>query len=129
MANDLADFFNNLVNGPSCTKCHGRLDIEDEYCRSCGTRNPQWNTLHRDKCPGCLFRLEDASDKYCRLCGASVVEGTYSPMQSEWEYGSFDFPPVERKHICYQCGFTYYSGHHHDNYRFRPRCGGHAPAL
>ena len=132
MSDGFKRFIEQLKIEHTCPNCQGYLDDGDEFCKKCGARNPQWNTLHKDKCPKCLFMLTEPSDKYCRLCGAYVVEGTYNPMISEWAYGTFgpvDFPTVEKKHICYRCGFTYYTSQLHDEYRFCPQCGGRAPAL
>lgn len=127
MSKSAADFFRQ-VRDPNCPKCQGVLPDEDEFCKTCGARNPRWNTLHKDKCPNCLFYLADPTDKYCRLCGTFVGEGTYNPIVVDWEYGPLEYPPVDRKHICYQCGYTWYS-YLHDQYRFCPKCGGRAPAL
>lgn len=131
MNNDFKRFIEDLEKEYTCSNCQGFIDDGDEFCKKCGTHNPQWNTLHKDKCPKCLFLLTDPSDRYCRLCGASVVEGTHNPMIIDWSYGptGYDFPPVEKKHICYSCGFTYYTWQRHDSYKFCPKCGGRAPAL
>ena len=77
--------------------------------------------------------LTDPTDKYCRLCGAYVEDGTYNPIISEWAYGIFGPPPIgfqpKRKHICYRCGFIFFTETLHDIYKFCPKCGGQAPTL
>ena len=133
MTDSFTNFIEQLKKEHTCSNCKGFIDIGDEFCKVCGKRNPQWNTLHKDKCPKCLFMLTDSTDKYCRLCGAYVEDGTYNPIISEWAYGIFGPPPIgfqpKRKHICYRCGFTFFTETLHDIYKFCPKCGGQAPTL
>ena len=124
---DLSKFKDMMVYNIKCPRC-GKLNrLEDEFCQ-CGERNPEWNEWHTDKCcnPECLFPLAEPTDKYCRYCGTQAT-GTYNPIVSAWEYGPLDDEPVNRKHICYQCAYTWWSFDEHEQYYHK--CGGKAPAL
>jgi len=82
------------------------------------------NRLSKDyegRCGNCHEPLGD--DAYCRYCGTKAGEGSYKPYEDVIMciYGP---PPVERKHICNACGYTWSSCAMIDKEKYCPKCGG-----
>ncbi|MBR6955173.1 MAG: hypothetical protein IKH77_09110 [Clostridia bacterium] len=65
-------------------------------------------------------------DRYCRLCGAPMGNPKIVPdAPMECIYGP---RPIDRRHVCARCGFTWTTLEMLDREQFCPKCGGKAPA-
>ena len=71
-------------------------------------------------CGSCREVIGD--DKYCRYCGAEASDVKYEPADDviRCVYGP---PPVERKHTCTGCGYTWSTMLMIDSERYCPECG------
>ena len=65
-------------------------------------------------------------DRYCRYCGAPLGKGEYIEEDFSCIYGP---PPVERKHTCKKCGFSWTTCLMIDDENWCPKCGASAPAI
>ncbi|MBO7473174.1 MAG: zinc ribbon domain-containing protein [Ruminococcus sp.] len=72
-------------------------------------------------CGNCREIIED--DNFCRYCGAKIIKNEYAPEKDMISiiYGP---PPVERKHICSNCGYTWKKWAMIDKEQYCPKCGG-----
>lgn len=63
------------------------------------------------------------SYRYCRYCGAKAKAAEYVPYEETIQlvYGP---PPIERKHTCSVCGYSWKKCLMVDRERFCPKCGG-----
>lgn len=59
-------------------------------------------------------------DKYCRHCGAPLDQPGYIVKEFYTIYGP---RPIERKHICTACGYTWKTCLMVDNENYCPKCG------
>lgn len=109
----------------SCLYCGKPIHYKDEYCPSCGRANEGWRETSLAQCGHCHAYLKP-DDKYCRQCGTKVGDGAYEPYQDLMEtiYGP---PPIERRHICQNCGNTWTVCAMIDSEKYCPKCGGSAP--
>ena len=74
-------------------------------------------------CPNCRNPWREG-DKYCRYCGSPMTAPSYIEFEMTCIYGP---PPVERKHVCQSCGYTWTTCAMLDRERRCPKCGGDAP--
>ena len=85
------------------------------------------STDYEGRCGNChkLFR---EGDLYCRYCGTKAGEGKYEPYDDivQCVYGP---PPVERKHTCGKCGYSWTSRAMIDKEHYCPKCGGNVTAV
>ena len=59
-------------------------------------------------------------DKYCRYCGAPKDKPDYINISMGCIYGPM---PIDRKHACKKCGYTWTTCLMIDNENFCPECG------
>ena len=109
-----------------CRRCGAEVHFKDERCPECGAKNDCWVAPDHTQCGNCHAHL-DEGDRYCRKCGTKVGDGAFEPYQQiiQCIYGPM---PVERTHICEQCGYTWTTCQMIDRDEFCPKCGGKAPA-
>lgn len=110
----------------TCASCGKPLSPNDPQCPACGALNEGggWVKPGASQCGNCHAGL-GADDKYCRICGTKRGEGAYAPYQNLMQciYGP---PPVNRKHTCPQCGFSWTTCVMIDRQEFCPQCGSRA---
>ena len=104
-----------------CLRCGESIRYKDQFCRHCGAENRWWTQSGPDRCGNCHEKLE-SGDKYCRYCGTKVGDGAYAPFQDLMEvlYGPM---PVERKHSCEKCGYSWTTCLMVDDEKYCPQCG------
>ena len=78
---------------------------------------------YKNRCGNCHEEFDDKSDAYCRYCGTKRGEGDFLPYENfnGCVYGP---PPVERVHICGECGFSWTTERMVDLSAYCPKCGG-----
>lgn len=79
---------------------------------------------YEDRCGNCHEPLRQ-NDKFCRYCGTRRGDGAFAPYKNVMEciYGP---PPVERRHVCGNCGYSWTTMLMIDDQKYCPRCGGNA---
>lgn len=109
-----------------CANCWQEIDYQDEYCCYCGRKNTEWITEYEENQCGNCHAYMAPEDKYCRICGTKAGEGAFAPYQNLMEciYGP---RPVERTHVCKQCGHKWTTCRMLDRENYCPKCGGYAP--
>ena len=75
-------------------------------------------------CANCHKSYADGF-RYCPYCGAPLGKPVYIEEVFACIYGP---EPMERRHTCGKCGFTWKTCEMVDSQRFCPKCGGDAPA-
>lgn len=110
--------------GLRCEICGCPIIESDRFCPSCGRNVNGWIIPTKDQCGNCHAELN--GDKYCRICGTKAGEGAYEPYQDLMEciYGPM---PVNRKHVCTNCGYSWTTCFMVDDQKYCPKCGGSAP--
>ena len=110
-----------------CFYCRENIRFGEETCRWCGRKNDKWIAPDYSCCGNCNARLAP-EDRYCRICGTKAGEGTFDPIEEIMQciYGP---EPVERKHVCQKCGYTWTTCAMVDRENYCPKCGGPAPYL
>ena len=77
---------------------------------------------YEGRCGNChaLFDSDDA--KFCVYCGTKRGKGKFLPYENVTScvYGP---PPMIRKHICENCGYSWNTKRMIDNSRYCPQCG------
>ena len=120
-------FFRNRRNASDrryrCTSCGRRLREDECKCPKCGATNSAagWIVPGRDRCGNCNKKLAP-DDRYCPYCGTRAGEGKYEPYVDFMQdiYGPM---PVDRYHLCADCGHHWKTCLMIDDQRYCPRCG------
>ena len=115
----------NPKSGGRCTCCGQRIAYSDKFCPKCGQKNDSWHIPGKNQCGNCHAYLHDGA-KYCTICGTKAGEGAYKPYQEMMQciYGPM---PLERTHVCENCGYSWTTCLMIDNQKYCPQCGGPAP--
>lgn len=116
------------MNYKQCEKGHFYDPSADSTCPICRLENFQkfWRRDYAEnQCGNCRAYLKDG-DLYCRKCGTKRGEGKFAPYFSPEDnimqciYGP---PPVKRKHICPECGYSWETTLMIDEEYYCPKCG------
>ena len=75
----------------------------------------------KDQCGNCHAFFHEG-DEYCRYCGTKVGEGAYEPYMN-FEGCIYGPPPIEREHVCENCGFSWTNHVMIDRENYCPKCG------
>lgn len=110
-----------------CMHCGSTFPFSAKKCPKCGKRNEYWRIPGKNQCGNCHTTLMPDA-KYCHICGTRAGEGAYKPYQDMMQciYGP---APVERRHVCQTCGFSWTTCAMIDKDKFCPQCGGSAPVV
>lgn len=109
-----------------CGHCGRKIRYREEYCSRCGNKNTGWiDSYQKNQCGNCHAYMKPR-DKFCRICGEKAGEGAFDPYQNLMEciYGPM---PVERTHVCKDCGHRWTTCRMLDDEKYCPKCGGIAP--
>ena len=94
-----------------CDNEPGFIEVPDDIRQSQGNEKV---------CSNCKNEFIEG-DSYCRYCGAKLCE-EFIPINDSFDciYGP---PPIQRHHVCSNCGFTWDTVLMIDQQRHCPKCG------
>ena len=110
-----------LFGFKTCPRCGNKLTPLSSRCHNCGAQLEFFSTDYNNRCGKCTAYI-GTEDQYCRYCGAKRGEGEVNPYYDEpvCVYGP---PPVNRLHICNECGYEWTTCAMIDEQRYCPKCG------